>query len=102
MLSAFLYNFGEVRPFLYPVAANVAHGLAEPVYRLQGVDGVEDVEQIVGIGHVGTALNPIELMLCQRALYLVVRTVVEVAVVLFEVGDFHVETQCIHRLRWLA
>ena len=95
---AFLYGFGEVRPFLYAVAADVADRLAKPVNLLQGVDGVEEVQQIVSVGHVGAALHPLEPVLDQRTFDFVVRAVVGIAVVLLQVGNGHVETQCVHRL----
>ncbi len=98
-MSAFLHRFGEVRPFLYAVAADVADGEAEPVNFLQGVDGVEEIQQVVSIGHIGAALNPVESMLNQRALDIVVSAVVLLAVVFLEVGDIHIETQCVHGLQ---
>jgi len=92
-------RFGEVRPFLNAIATDVAHRQAEPVDGFQGVDGIEEVEQIVGIGHVGAALYPVETVLDQRSLYLIISAVVRITVVLFQLGNILVETQCIHKLR---
>jgi len=97
-ILALLDCLGEVRPLLYPVAANIADGLAEPANGLQGVDGIEKIKQIVSICHVRTTLNPVEAMLDQCMFNLVVCAMVWIAVVFLEAGDIHIETECVHGL----
>lgn len=98
MFSPFLDYLCEVRPLFYPVATNIANGLAEPVNILQSIDGIEKIKQIVSVGHVRTTLNPVETVLDQHMFNLVVCTVVWFTIVLFEVGDIHVEAEGIHGL----
>ena len=59
---------------------------------------IEEVDEVVGVRHVGAALNPVETLLDEHALNLVVGSLIGRAVVLFQLGDVHIETQCVHRL----
>ena len=99
---AFLDYLGEVRPFFYAVAADIAHGLAEPVNLRQVHDGLHQVCEVVAAREVGAALYLLETVAYQNFANFVIRIIVNLAVVFLEVGDVHAKADCVHYANWLA
>ena len=78
---AFLDNLGEVRPFLYAVAPDVAHGEAEPFNLRQIHDGLHQVREVFAAREVGAALYPLETVAYQNLADFVIRVVVLISAV---------------------